>query len=211
MSTWEDGRSVRTTGGTYHHGDLRAALVSAALELLEEGGATELSLRAAARRAGVAPSAPYRHYADRDALLSAVAAVGYRELAEYLATAHPSPSTTDDLAAVAVAYVRFALQRPALFRVMFGEPCDRDSGERVAATAAIATYVGAIVERCFPTADPDALSTAIWALVHGLAFLHLDGKLDSSTPDAVAARVSAAVHAVLTVSLANTPEPPLVP
>jgi AcrR family transcriptional regulator len=198
-------RSVPTTGASYHHGDLRVALVSAALELLEEGGATELSLRAAARRAGVAPSAPYRHYADRDALLSAVAAVGYRELAEHLATAHPSPSTTDDLATVAVAYVRFALRRPALFRVMFGEPCDRDSRERVAATAAIATYVRAIVERCFPAADPDALSTAIWALVHGLAFLHLDGKLDSSTPDSVAERVSATVHAVLTVSPANYP------
>lgn len=193
------------TGASYHHGDLRAALVSAALELLEEGGATEFSLRAAARRAGVAPSAPYRHYADRDALLSAVAAVGYRELAEHLATAHPSPSTPDDLAAVAVAYVRFALQRPALFRVMFGEPCDRDSRERVAATAAIAAYVGAIVERCFPAADPEALSTAIWALVHGLAFLHLDGKLDSSPPDAVAERVSAAVQAVLTMSPSHLP------
>jgi AcrR family transcriptional regulator len=202
---------VRTTGASYHHGDLPAALVSAALELLEEGGATELSLRAAARRAGVAPSAPYRHYADRDALLSAVAAVGYRELAEHLATAHPSPSTTDDLAAVAVAYVRFALQRPALFRVMFGEPCDRDGRERVAATAAIATYVGAIVERCFPGADLDALSTAIWALVHGLAFLHLDGKLDGSTPEAVAERVSAAVHAVLAVSPANSLKSPLAP
>ena len=196
---------MTVTGASYHHGDLRAALVSAALELLEEGGATEFSLRAAARRAGVAPSAPYRHYADRDALLSAVAAVGYRELAEHLATAHPSPSTPDDLAAVAVAYVRFALQRPALFRVMFGEPCDRDSGERVAATAAIAAYVGAIVERWFPAADPEALSTAIWALVHGLAFLHLDGKLDSSPPDAVADRVSAAVQAVLTMSPSHLP------
>ena len=196
---------MTVTGASYHHGDLRAALVSAALELLEEGGATEFSLRAAARRAGVAPSAPYRHYADRDALLSAVAAVGYRELAEHLATAHPSPSTPDDLAAVAVAYVRFALQRPALFRVMFGEPCDRDSRERVAATAAIAAYVGAIVERCFPAADPEALSTAIWALVHGLAFLHLDGKLDSSPPDAVADRVSAAVQAVLTMSPSHLP------
>ena len=197
------------TGAAYHHGDLRVALVSAALELLEEGGATELSLRAAARRAGVAPSAPYRHYADRDALLSAVAAVGYRELAEHLTAVHPAPSTTDDLAAVAVAYVQFALQRPALFRVMFGEPCDRDSGERVAATAAISAYVGAIVERCFPAADADALSTAIWALVHGLAFLHLDGKLDSSTPDAVEARVAAAVHAALTVNPANSPDPPM--
>jgi hypothetical protein len=73
--------------------------------------------------------------------------------------------------------VQFALERPALFRIMFGEPCDRDHDERVAATAAVSHYVRAIVERIFPQADADALATAIWALVHGLAFLHLDGKL----------------------------------
>jgi AcrR family transcriptional regulator len=179
-------------------------LVRAALELLEEGGASELSLRAVARRAGVAPSAPYRHYADRDALLSAVAAVGYRELAAQLSAAHPSPSTPQDLADVAVAYVQFALQRPALFRVMFGDPCDRDSGERVAATEAISAYVGAIVQRSFPDADPEAMSTAIWALVHGLAFLHLDGKLDGSDPTVVANRVRASVHAVLAASAVLT-------
>ena len=191
----------------YHHGDLRAALVRAALELLEEGGSAELSLRAAARRAGVAASAPYRHYADRDALLSAVAAVGYRELATYLAAAHPAPSTPDDLAAVAVAYVQFALQRPALFRVMFGEPCDRDSADRVAATEAISAYVVAIVRQAFPGADPDALATAVWALVHGLAFLHLDGKLDASNQEAVADRVRAAVHAVLSASVSMSASP----
>ena len=190
-----------TPGSSYHHGALRAALVKAALELLEEGGAAELSLRAVARRAGVAASAPYRHYADRDALLSAVAAVGYQELAQELATAHPTPATPDDLAAVAVGYVQFALRRPALFRVMFGEPCDRDSAERVAATTAISAYVSAIVERAFTGADTEALATAVWALVHGLAFLHLDGKLDSSDPQAVTQRVSAAVHAVIAASV----------
>lgn len=195
---------MSTTVSAYHHGDLRAALVRAALELLEESGACGLSLRAVARRAGVAPSAPYRHYADRDALLSAVAAVGYRELAGYLAGAHPSPSTPTDLAAVAVAYVQFALRRPALFRVMFGEPCDRDSAERVAATDAITAYVAAIVRHAFPGRDPSALATAVWALVHGLAFLHLDGKLDASDQDAVAARVRAAVHALLGASAARS-------
>src|ERR1700757_499770 len=184
----------------YHHGDLRAACLRAAMELLEEDGATALSLRAVARRAGVSPGAPYRHYADRDALISAVAAVGYRELAEQLAAAHPSPSSTDDFAAIAVAYVQFALQRPALFRVMFGEPCDRDNGERVAATTAISEYVGAIVRQSFPDSNAETLSTAAWALVHGLAFLHLDGKLDASTPEVVSDRVRAAVHAVLTVN-----------
>src|SRR5882757_7557151 len=144
---------------TYHHGDLRAACLDAAMELLEEGGETALSLRAVARRAGVSPAAPYRHYADREALVSAVAAIGYRELAERLAAVHPSPSTPEQLAAVAVAYVRFALERPALFRIMFGEPCDRGDDERVAATAAVSLYVRGIVERAFPQVDADALAT----------------------------------------------------
>jgi AcrR family transcriptional regulator len=189
-----------SSSAPYHHGDLRAACLRAAQELLEEDGAAGLSVRAVARRAGVSPGAPYRHYADRDALVSAVAAEGYRELAGYLRDAHPSPSTPDDLAAVAVAYVRFALEHPALFRMMFGEPCDRDSTERVAATTAIAEYVGALVRRAFPGADPDALSTAVWAVVHGLAFLHLDGKLDTSTPEVVADRVRSAIRALLATS-----------
>jgi AcrR family transcriptional regulator len=186
---------------TYHHGDLHAACVNAAMELLEESGETALSLRAVARRAGVSPAAPYRHYADREALVSAIAALGYRELAERLAAAHPSPATLEQLTSVAVAYVQFALERPALFRVMFGEPCDRDNDERAAATAAVTLYLREIVGRVFPEADAEAMATATWALVHGLAFLHLDGKLDASTPPAVADRVTAAVHALLSATI----------
>src|ERR1700736_5385671 len=188
---------------TYHHGDLPAACLSAALELVEEGGATALSRRAVARRAGVSPAAPYRHYADREALVSAIAAVGYRELAERLTAAHPSPSTSEQLASVAIAYVQFAVERPALFRTMFGEPCDRDNDERVAATAAVSLYVRSIVERTFPQADAEALATAVWALVHGLAFLHLDGKLDASTPSVVADRVTAAIQALVSVTFGD--------
>jgi AcrR family transcriptional regulator len=191
---------MSTSKATYHHGDLRAALVRAAMELLEESGGSSLSLRAVARRAGVSAAAPYRHYADREALVSAVAAVGYHELAERLAAAHPSPSTPEQLASVATAYVQFALERPALFRIMFGEPCDRDNDERVAATAAVSQYLRAIVERTFPQADAQALATAIWALVHGLAFLHLDGKLDAAAPTVVAERITAAIRALLTAT-----------
>jgi AcrR family transcriptional regulator len=185
---------------TYHHGGLRAACVRAAIELLEDGGETALSLRAVARRVGVSPAAPYRHYADREALVSAVAAVGYRDLAEQLAAAHPSPSTPEQLAGVAIAYVQFALDRPALFRIMFGEACDRDNDERVAATAAVSLYLREIVARAFPDADAESMATAIWALVHGLAFLYLDGKLDAPTASAVADRVSATIAAVLGTS-----------
>ncbi|MCC8476555.1 TetR/AcrR family transcriptional regulator [Streptomyces globisporus] len=194
--------------GTYHHGDLRAACIRAARELLEEDGSAGLSLRAVARRAGVSATAPYRHFADREALVSAVAAEGYNELAGSLAQAHPAPSTPDELAAVAVAYVRFALEHPALFRAMFAEPCDPTSEERVAATAAISEYVRTIVDATFPGVDADALSTAVWALVHGLAFLHLDGKLDSSTPEIVTAQVTSAVHALFNAAPAMSGKAP---
>ncbi|MFI2608231.1 TetR/AcrR family transcriptional regulator [Kitasatospora sp. NPDC018619] len=185
---------------SYHHGDLRAACLRAARELLEEDGSAGLSLRAVARRAGVSATAPYRHYADRDALVSAVAGEGYTELADHLAAARPSPRTPDDLAEVAVAYVRFALERPALFRVMFAEPCDPANEHRLAATAALRSYVRGIVQGVFPASDAEALSTAVWGVVHGLAFLHLDGKLDASTPDVVSRQVRAAVGALLTAS-----------
>ena len=184
-------------GTAYHHGDLRAACLRSARELLQEDGSAGLSMRAVARRAGVSPTAPYRHFADREALLSAVAADGYRDLAGYLSAAHPEPRTPDDLAAVAIAYVRFALDHPALFRAMFVEPCDDGNDERALAVAVISAYVGALVERVFPNSDPEGMATAVWALVHGLAFLHLDGKLDASSPVVVDKRVRAAVRAAL--------------
>lgn len=189
------------TAKAYHHGDLREALVSAALEILQDGEATEVSVRAAARRAGVSTGAPYRHFADRDALLSAVAAVGYRELAGDLVAAHPAPRKIDELADVAVAYVQFALTRPGLFRVMFAEGCDRTNPGRVAAVEAIAGYVKMIAQQAIPAGDPEPLATALWALVHGLAFLHLDGKLDATSPEAVADRIRAAVTAIASTQI----------
>lgn len=186
-----------TSSAPYHHGDLPAALVRTAIDLLEEGEAAELSLRAVARRAGVSPSAPYRHFTVRDDLLSAVAAVGYRELGEALVRAHPAPSSADDLADIAVAYVQFALTRPGLFRVMFGGPCDPSAPDRVAAVEAIHGYLNSIVQQALPSADPDTMPTALWGLVHGLAFLHLDGKLDASSKRAVSDTVRASVRAML--------------
>src|ERR1700682_5847211 len=93
----------------YHHGDLRAACVRAAMELLEEGGQTSLSLRAVARRAGVSPAAPYRHFADREALVSAVAAGGYRELGEGVVGSHPYRCTF--VRASAEAFLRLTPRR----------------------------------------------------------------------------------------------------
>ncbi|WP_248492157.1 TetR/AcrR family transcriptional regulator [Tsukamurella sp. PLM1] len=182
---------------TYHHGDLPDTLVSAAVEILdEEGGATDLSLRAVARRAGVSTAAPYRHFPDRNALISAVAAVGYHELAAALMEASPAPSAPEDLADIAVAYVDFALQRTGLFRAMFAEPCGTDPA-RAEAVVMITGYLNALVARTLPTDDAEATATAVWALVHGLAFLHLDGKLDATDPAEVHRRVRATVSAAL--------------
>ncbi|OPX15948.1 TetR/AcrR family transcriptional regulator [Gordonia sp. i37] len=182
----------------YHHGDLPATLVRAAIELVDaEGADADLSLRAVARRAGVSTGAPYRHFADRNALLSAVAAVGYRELATTLQAAQRNPSSTQDLADIAVAYVHFAIDRPGLFRIMFGGVCDTDSTERVEAVEAIHAYLRDVVKRAIPSDTPDATATGAWALVHGLAFLFLDGKLDSSTPDTIDSTIRSVVLASL--------------
>ncbi|MDF0531227.1 TetR/AcrR family transcriptional regulator [Tsukamurella sp. 8F] len=182
----------------YHHGDLPAALIRAAIEMLDADGAdADLSLRAVARRAGVSTGAPYRHFSDRNALLSAVAAVGYRELAVTLQQANPDPESADDIADIAISYVQFALTRPGLFRVMFGGVCDTENADRVAAVAAINAYLLNIVETSVATDTPEALATGAWALVHGLAFLFIDGKLDPSSPDQVASTVRATVVATL--------------
>ncbi|MCS3782111.1 TetR/AcrR family transcriptional regulator [Tsukamurella ocularis] len=189
---------------TYHHGDLPGALVGAAVEILdEEGGATDLSLRAVARRAGVSTAAPYRHFPDRGALISAVAAVGYRELAAALTAASPAPSGPDDLADIAIAYVDFALRRTGLFRAMFAEPCGTDP-DRVEAVDMIKTYLTGLIGQTLQGAasDSEDTATAVWALVHGLAFLHLDGKLDASSPQEVHRRVRATVTAALGIAQA---------
>ncbi|GID91642.1 TetR/AcrR family transcriptional regulator [Amorphoplanes digitatis] len=166
MSTSQAGRS-------YHHGDLRTALLDAALGLLDDG--ETFSLRAVARRAGVSPNAPYRHYEDKEALLSALAGCGFDRLADRLEAA-------PDLAAMAGVYVAFALERPGLFRLMYGRPT---------ANAAWARTAEILASR---VATP-ALRVGAWALVHGLAVLLLDGKLECADPDAL---VRTTVAAVLT-------------
>ena len=178
----------------YHHGDLRAALVLAALEMLEAD--EPFSLRAVARRAGVSTAAPYRHFADREALESALAVHGLRELMNDLTAESPSRASAAAVGELAVAYVRFALRRPALFHLMFGQACDDRDDERVRAAAALHDYLEGVVAKVFPQGDPAALAVAGWSLAHGLAFLHLDGKLPNADPAAIDERVRSAFTAV---------------
>ena len=121
--------STPTEKRPYHHPDLRQALIRSALELLAESGVAGLSLRAAARRARVSAMAPYRHFADKEALLAAVAEYGFRELAERLTAAQAiATDPRAGLAALGVAYVVFACDQPSLFKLMFGPMIDQKSG-----------------------------------------------------------------------------------
>lgn len=185
----------------YHHGDLRAALLEAAVEILEQGAT--FSLRAVARRAGVSPTAPYRHFADREALESAVAVEGFRDLKAVLMEGRELPASASDLGEFAVAYVAFALRRPAVFRLMFGNECDDTDDQRVKAAAELHELLAGAMADVFPGADAPTLATALWSLAHGLAFLHLDGKLPAGSAEDVAARVRASFDAVLAIGLGS--------
>ena len=164
---------------TYHHGDLRPALLRSAARLLEKEGPGALSLRAVARRAGVSHAAPYRHFADREALLAALAAEGFRRLGEALAPASGR--------AMGEAYVRFALDHPQLFRLMFGGHLGF-ARHRELAQAAGRPYQALLAAfRAQPAiADPQTAAAAAWSLVHGLAHLLLDGHFPSQAAERAA-------------------------
>ena len=167
---------------SYHHGELRTALVGAALTLLTEGGADALSLRAVARRAGVSAMAPYRHYPDKEALLAAVAVQGFDGLRDVLRAADASAGVGDALVAQAVAYVRYAEENPALFRLMFGPArVGTHPALEVAGEAAYAVLAARVAAQTPADADREACALGCWSLVHGLASLFLDGRVGDKT------------------------------
>jgi AcrR family transcriptional regulator len=179
----------------YHHGDLRRALVEAARRLLEAEGPSALSLRAVAREAGVSPAAPYHHFKDKAELLDAVAQEGWDILGVQMAAAKRAAQGLEQLTALGIAYVLFAREHPALYRVMYD--CSRDKDELPAEVqdnkdSAYCMVRDTLVEH---GADPnDALqlelsSVAAWCGSHGLAemagfrqFDHLKDELGGERP-----------------------------
>ena len=162
----------------YHHGDLRPALLRAAVEAIGQVGPAAMSLREVARRAGVSHAAAAYHFGDKAGLLTAVAAQGYRMLTEELRRARDAGR---GFLEVGVAYVRFAVTHRAHFEVMYRpelyRPDDADVRE---ARAAAAVFL-------YGTAAPDArrpaAGAAAWSLVHGLATLWLNGNLPEQLGD----------------------------
>ncbi|MBY4636222.1 TetR/AcrR family transcriptional regulator [Sphingopyxis sp. XHP0097] len=167
--------------GTYHHGDLRAAVIAAGMKRLAEGDASELGLRALARDVGVSATALYRHFPDKEAVLDALADEGLRRLGALQAQAWlKAGGGSAGFKATGVAYVRFAHDEPALFRLSFTrqmptryEGADKDGGE-----VAYNLLRAGVGEALPGVDDPDNAALHAWALVHGLAMLVLDGRVD---------------------------------
>jgi AcrR family transcriptional regulator len=165
----------------YHHGNLRAALIEAGLELIEQKGVQALTLREIGARVGVSRSAAYRHFKDKAGLLGEISEAGFTQFADALAAARDSarPDFASRFSTMGIAYIRFAQEHRAHFEVMFG-PLDfpRASPQGARAFAVLENTIregqqsGDVRE-----GDPTALARLVWSLVHGISMLRLERDL----------------------------------
>jgi AcrR family transcriptional regulator len=160
----------------YHHGDLSRALIDAARRLLESEGPSALSLRAVAREAGVSPAAPYHHFKDKGELLDAVAHEGWVMLDAAMADAKAkAPSSREAMSALGVAYVCFARDNPALYRVMYDTARDKEALPDTMQNGDDSAYCKVRNTLIEAGADPNATvdlelaTVAAWCAAHGLA------------------------------------------
>jgi AcrR family transcriptional regulator len=204
----------------YHHGDLRNALVASAVRLIETSGTSTFSLREAARDVGVSANAAYRHFDDKSALMTAVAAFGFRQLATQMVGAMASaaggrakgPASVARFKAAGRAYVEFAVAHPELFRVMFGEcgaecrqaePGDdatEDPWSLLGKTLDALVADGLLATEVRPGAELKA-----WSVVHGFASLALDGLAALPSADERAAALDALLDFAVVGLCAQTP------
>ena len=185
MRSSHEVRPRRKRADRYHHGDLRRALLQEAVRTIQAHGVERLTLRDVGQRLGVSRSALYRHFADKGALLASVAREGFRTLRlALLAAWQEGLQAEQGLAAMGGAYVRFAVTHPSHYRVMFGglvkggahdpELMQEASGAFQALVDALVTQQHAGLVR---KDDPVALACFVWAAVHGVAMLTIDGQL----------------------------------
>jgi AcrR family transcriptional regulator len=174
----------------YHHGDLRTALLEMAAEMIATEGLESVTLRALSRRIGVSRTAPYRHFADKSALLAAVAEEGFKRLGHRL-QAVEQPRGKDSLVRfqqMGVAYIQFAVDNPTHYRLMFsGQPASPETYPELAtAGKAVFDILVTTIQQCqaenkIKSGEPRALAYIIWATVHGLSSLLIDKQIRNLT------------------------------
>ena len=162
--------------------DLRQDVLQASLALIEEGGLDRLSMREVARKAGVSHQAPYHYFGDREAILAALAGEGFSRLGQSLARAAADAGEPGDaVVAMGKAYVDFAIRHPPYFQVMFradAVPLDRYPEARKQENEAFGKLVE--IDKAFTGQAPEErrrIAVAVWAMVHGIATLILEGSL----------------------------------
>lgn len=212
--------AVDSVREAYHHGDLRNALLDAGLELTRGGGPDAVTVREVARRAGVVPTAVYRHFADRDALVGAIALRVQQQVAERMReTASPAEalggragSARGRLRAVGLGYIGFALAEPGWFELAFGSASALpDAVDPATLPAPLAMLVGAlddlVTEGALPARNRPGAEWPCWSTVHGFALLALHGPLRALPRDALWAEAERAVDTVIDGLLTTAPAP----
>ena len=186
----------RKPAAAYHHGDLRRALLAETARTIRKEGVDGVTLRAVGKRLGVSRTALYRHFADKPALLAAVAREGFQAFTRELSQAWSAAGGgRNGFRAMGTAYITFAIANPSHYRVMFGafkDLCERDAELAAEAQASFQVLLDAVVmlqkDGLLRADPPQTLAQYIWAAVHGVAMLAIDGQLgpDPKAADALA-------------------------
>ena len=170
---------------TYHHGNLKEALISAGLEILSEHGLEGLSLRNVAKKIGVSHTAPYNHFPDKQALLAAISTAGHEQLHQILLDIFEKSKDTSPniMLEVAWAYLQFALEYPDKFKLMFSGALEEegDHPEYIEISQKSIALFEEIIVYCqnkgqLPAGEVDIIAIRIWSLVHGFTYLMLENQ-----------------------------------
>ncbi len=189
---------------SYHHGDLRSALIQAARAVLYEEGTSKLSLRAAARHAGVSHAAAYHHFKDKTSLIAAIAVEAFNELQAKRNKAYLQEDLTKlkRIQKMAEVYIEFALENPQEFRLMFLPEfrredvlTDVEKAGRQSHLQMIELVTALQEEGTFIEGNPESIAINLWATFHGLATLMLDGPLfrNAKTQEGSTALITSAI------------------
>lgn len=181
----------------YHHGDLKNALIAAGLEILSKRGVGALSLRSVAQRVGVSHTAPYAHFADKQALIAAISTAGYERLYEAIraVVAEHQHDPARQLLEGAWAYVQFGLDDPAHFKVTLSGVVEKEQDYPAFVEVSKKTFgqVVAIVQACqargaLPKGEPELVAIGVWSMMHGLVSLVLENQIPHRLVDRLSVR-----------------------
>jgi len=184
---------------TYHHGNLRHTLLEAAMRIVERDGPESVSLRELAKAAGVSTAAPYKHFADRSAVLAGVALMGYQDMSEQLRNFSSARNSRKNLLAALVAFVQFADERPGLFQLMYIPPRGLELADPDVKAAELKCYESflRLMERYYGSLQEEALRVrvvALWSALLGYAVTRLRHPLQQEMlPRLTDAQLTAAV------------------